>query len=417
MLGAAAAVLVAAACTDDGTTVPTTTPETSTTTTMPAERVDDGVLRIGVLLPESGTGASIGQPMIDAVLAARDAIDAAGGVLGQDLEIVAGFDEGDSVTTAADAIASLLERDVDAVIGPASSTIALATLSELLDAGVLTCSPTATALALDDFPDRSLFVRTAPSDSLQAMAIAGEAERTGALTASVVFLDDAYGRPLADATVAALQEKGIDVPSPGPIGFAADDETLLDEAAAVQENDAGVIIVIGDAEHGARMLADLGEASGVITGDDAPPIIVNDAMRRPEAPQQIVELADAVRSRILGVSPVATNGLVGEPIGAFATNAYDCVNLIALASAQAGSDDPEAIAALISGISAGGVSCRQYAECLELVADGRNLDYDGPGGRVEIGPDGDPVSYRFERWRFDEQGIDRPVEEPDLPAS
>ena len=113
----------------------------------------------------------------------------------------------------------------------------------------------------------------------------------------------------------------------------------------------------------------------------------------------------------------ATNGLAGEPAGAFATNAFDCVNLIALASAQADSDDPEAIAALISGISVGGVSCREYAICLELVADGRNVDYDGPGGRVEIGTDGDPVSYRFERWRFDEQGVDRRVEEPDLPTS
>ena len=149
-------------------------------------------------------------------------------MLGRELEIVTGFDEGDSPTTASDAIASLIEQDVDAVVGPASSTIALATLADLLQAGILTCSPTATALALDDFPDRSLFVRTAPSDSLQAMAIANEAERTGALTASVVFLDDAYGRPLAEATIEALQAKGIDVST--SVGFAADDDTLLDEA-------------------------------------------------------------------------------------------------------------------------------------------------------------------------------------------
>lgn len=409
-----AVAVVAAGCTDDGTTTPTTTPATSTTTTVPEEHVDDGVLRIGVLLPESGSGAAIGQPMIDAVLAAGDVISAAGGVLGPELDIVTGFDEGDSPATASDAIATLVEQEVDAVVGPASSTIALATLSDLLGAGVLTCSPTATALALDDFPDRRLFIRTAPSDSLQAAAIASEAERTGALSAAVVFLDDAYGRPLADATVQALQAKGIEASS---VGFAAADDTLLDEAATVQGSDARVIIVIGDAEHGPRMLADLGEVTGVVPRDDPPTIIVNDAMRRPAAPQQIAALAPAVRSRILGLSPAATNGLAGEPAGAFATNALDCINLIALASAQADSDDPETIAAAISAISAGGVSCRDYASCVDLVAEGRNVDYDGPGGRVEIGADGDPVSYPYERWRFDEQGVDRPVDEPGLPAS
>jgi branched-chain amino acid transport system substrate-binding protein len=404
--------LLVTGCTDDGTTAPTIAPATSTTTTVPA-RLDDGVLTIAVLLPESGPGAALGQGLSQAVLDARDAVNAAGGVLGQDLEIVTGFDEGDSPATARDAIASLVDEDVDAVVGPASSTVALATLGDLLRDDVLTCSPTATALSLDDFPDRSLFVRTAPSDSLQASAIAAEAERTGALTAAVVYLDDAYGRPLAEATVAALAVRAIEVDA--PIGFTADDDTLLDEATAVRDSDAGVIIVIGDAEQGPRLLSNLGEVTGVVPGDDPPRIIVNDAMRRPAAPQQIADLAPDVRSRIVGLAPAATNGLAGEPAGAFATNAFDCVNLIALASAQAGSDDPALVAALISDVSEGGVSCRTFAECLALVESGRNVDYDGPGGDVELGVDGDPTTYRYERWTYDDRGIDVPITVPTAP--
>ena len=76
-------------------------------------------------------------------------------MLGQHVEIVEGFDEGDGPATARDAVADLIDEDVDAVIGPASSTVALATLGDLMRAGILTCSPTATALALDDFPDRT----------------------------------------------------------------------------------------------------------------------------------------------------------------------------------------------------------------------------------------------------------------------
>lgn len=408
--------LLAAACSDDGATAPTIVPATSTTTTVP-ERVDDGVLTVGVLLPESGPGATLGHGLNQAILSARDTINAAGGVLGQDIEIVTGFDEGDGPATGRDAVASLLDQDVDAVIGPASSTVALATLADLMGAGVLTCSPTATALALDDFPDRELFVRTAPSDSMQASAIAGEAERTGTLTAAVVYLDDGYGRPLADATIAALQLRGIEVPEDDRIGFSATDDTLLDEATTVKDSDAGVIIVIGDAEQGIRMLSNLGEVTGVVPGDDPPKIIVNDALRQPAAPQQIAALAPDVRARIVGLAPAATNGLAGEPPGAFATNAYDCLNLIALASAEAGSDDPALIAPLISDISEGGVTCREFAECVALVESGRNnIDYDGPGGNVEIGPDGDPTSYRFDRFGFDDQGVDVPITAPAVPV-
>jgi branched-chain amino acid transport system substrate-binding protein len=405
--------LVLTACSDDGATSPTIAPATSTTTTIP-ERVYDGVLKVGVLVPETGPGAVLGEGLAQAVVTAAEAINAAGGVLGRDVEIVTGFDEGDGPASAREAVATLLDQDVDAVIGPASSTVALATLGDLLREGILTCSPTATSLALDTFPDRALFVRTAPSDSLEAAAIALAAERTGALTASVVYLDDAYGRPLADATIAALQSRGIDVPA--PIGFSADDESLLDEANSIREAEAGVVVVIGDAEQGTRLLSSLGEATAVVPGDEPPTIIVNSAMREPVAPDRIAELAPDVRARIVGIAPAATHGQPGEPAGAYATNALDCLNLIALAASQAGSDDPNAIAPLISGTSEGGTPCRDFATCSALVAEGRNVDYNGPGGEVELGTLGDPVSYPFDRWTFDERGLDVPITAPPLPV-
>lgn len=388
---------------------PTVAPARTTTTTEPP-RVDDGVLRIGVLLPQSGSGAGFGRPLIDAVDTAVGQLNEAGGVLGRAVQVVHA-DEGDTPSAARDAIADLLDADVDAVVGPASSTIALATLSDLLEGGVLTCSPTATALALDDFPQRDLFIRTAPSDSLQARAIADEAERTGALTAAVMYLDDLYGRPFAEATIEALEAKGITVED--RIGFAAGD-SLVDEATSAANSGAGVFVVIGDAEQGVRMLSTLGEVTGVASRENPPSIIVNDAMRRPASPQQIAELATDVRERIIGLSPSVASGLSGEPPGAFATNAYDCVNLIALAAARVGSDNPASIAGQIASVSRAGVSCRRFAECTELLEQVPNVDYDGPGGYVELGTDGDPVVYRYDKWSFDAQGVDYNLQPPIL---
>ena len=405
-----AGIVAVAGCTDDGTTTPTSPPPTVTTTTEPV-RIDDGILRIGLLLPESGEGATIGQPLIEAARAAVDQINAAGGVLGQPVELVEGFDEGDSATTASEAIAELIERDVDAVVGPASSTVALATLEELLSAGVLTCSPTATAIALDDFPSSDLFFRTAPSDSLQAVAIAQYAERTGARTAAVTYLDDAYGRPLARATRDALQARGLTLLDPVP--FAADAESLTDEAMAISDSDVDVVVVIGDGEQGTRMLAELGEVANLFPSGDPPPIIVNGAVRRPPSTQLVQALAADVRDRVVGVSPLAY-GEPEEPAGPFATNALDCVNLIALSAIQAndgaGSDNPRLIADEMTEVSSGGISCRSFAECVQLLEDS-NIDYDGPGGVLEIGTEGDPVRSRFDLFEFDDSGLDvsRPV--------
>ena len=57
---------------------------------------------------------------------------------------------------------------------------------------------TAARSLLDDFPDRGLFFRTIPSDSLQAMAMAEAVDRTGASKATIAYIDDDYGQSFAD---------------------------------------------------------------------------------------------------------------------------------------------------------------------------------------------------------------------------
>ena len=92
-------------------------------------------------------------------------------MLGQPVQLV-NASEGTTIDEARAGIDQLLDNNVDAIIGPASSLVALEVLDELMAAGVVVCSPTATALALNDYPDRDLFFRTVPSDSLSAQAMA-----------------------------------------------------------------------------------------------------------------------------------------------------------------------------------------------------------------------------------------------------
>jgi hypothetical protein len=89
---------------------------------------------------------------MQAVETAVDRINAAGGVLDERVRLVVA-DEGSSTATATASIQTLLDTDVDAIIGPASSLTAMSTLDDIVSAGKVACSPTASSLALDEFPD------------------------------------------------------------------------------------------------------------------------------------------------------------------------------------------------------------------------------------------------------------------------
>ena len=224
---------------------------------------------------------------------------------------------------------------VDAIVGPASSLIAPQVLPITIAGDVLTCSPTASALSLDAYPDQGLFLRTIPSDSLQAIAIARAIERTGKPTAAIAFVDDAFGRPFAELVSTELDRRGIGVLTMeafDPAGTAYDDE-----ATTVLDTGANVVAVIGDSSAGPRMVEALFDKS-----EEEAEIIINNAMRVPATASIYARLADADRALLSGVSPqsrIANEALrerftqaYPESRGLFATYAYDCVNLIALAA-------------------------------------------------------------------------------------
>ncbi len=391
---------IAACSSDDDSLVDDTVADTTTTTLRPPV-TGDGQLVIGALLPLSDT--LIGQPMAAAVEVAVERINAAGGVLDEPVRLVVA-DEGSSTATAAASIQTLLDRDVDAVIGPASSLIALSTLDEIVSAGKVVCSPTASALALDNFPDDDLFFRTIPSDSLQARAIAAAADQTGAQRVTIVYVDDSYGRPFADAVETSLANGASAVV--GRIAFTATDDDLSDEAATLADSDTQVMILLAGAEDGTRFLEALnGEnTSGVAT------IVVNDAMRNPAAPQRIQGLDADLRAKIVGLAPQADSGDATAPFdppGLFATEAYDCANLIALAAVRAASDVPRDIARQLAQVSVSGSVCQSFADCVETISSGLQIDYNGPAGLTDLLiRSGDPSRAAFDRFVFDETGRD-----------
>jgi branched-chain amino acid transport system substrate-binding protein len=389
------------ACSDGSVATPTTVTLAPTTTT----HTDDGALVVGAILPSSGAAAEIGASMAAGLSLALDEINEAGGVNGRPVRLIT-RDEGDNPTTTALAMQDIV-RGVDAIIGPTSSSNALGTLGIAVDAGILACSPTASALALDEFPDNGLFFRTVPSFSLQATAIASLVEASGGSTAVVVYLDDPFGRPFAAATQAAIVAGGTTVTQ--FIGFTPTAESIADAVQAVADAAPDVVAVIADGISGPTIINAMDTAAG-----PGVTYVVNDAIRRPATSTQ--PFPARLARRVVGVAPLALSGSAGytdallaaDPTitGLFAHNAYDCLSIIALAATASDSTKPGTIAAAVPGVTASGTGCDNYTDCILALEQGRNINYNGPSGNLSIGSDGNVATANFERFGFDATGRD-----------
>ncbi len=396
-LTVAALATFAAACTGGDASPPETT-IVATTTTLPP-RVDDGRLRIGLLLPTTDT--LLGEGLVAAAELAIERINAAGGVFDRPVEVEIA-DEGTTSAATSAAIESLLAADVDAIVGPASSLTALNNLSEIVDAGFLSCSPTATSLTLDEFPDDLLFFRTIPSDSLQAEAIAQVVEETGARSAAIAAVDDAYGQPFAVAVEERLRARGITVIT--SVQFRPDDEDLVAKADVLASSEARAAVLLASDADALSFLEAMGPEFASI--DD---IVVNDALRNSASATRIGALAESLRERIVGVAPQAISGDPEDETNTFApyaVNAFDCVNLIALAAVQGASDAPRIIKTQMQSVSSGGRLCRTFESCVARLDEGLQINYNGPSGITELLQRGDPRRARFELFSFDETGRD-----------
>jgi ABC-type branched-subunit amino acid transport system substrate-binding protein len=395
-----------------GQPAPTSLSPTTPTTPRPSRGNVDGTLTIGVLLPETGDAAPIGAPMIAAVQLAVQQINAFGGVNGRPVRLVE-RDESNDPNMAAVALDELINVEgIDALIGPASSKVALALLDRTVEAGVLTCSPANTAIALTDFPHDGLYFRTMPSDALQAIALGQAIAATGRRSTAIIYPDDDYGRSLQVALHAELSRQDVDVTAATPYNRSAISFGSVVDATMSGKPES--IAVLGLAGPGGRILAALQDAQVL---PSRVPTFVTDGMRRADLFEQV----DAGRPRavqgIEGTSPAAvptgakwfTDAFEGFSNGAsiaYAAYAYDCTNLVALSALVAGSDDATAMAAQMVPTSRSGTVCRNFVECAPLILEERNVDLDGASGAIELTAGGDTSVGIFDVFEFDGTGRD-----------
>ena len=208
-----------------------------------SERAGDGVLTLGTLLPETGNLAFLGPPEIAGVQMAVAEMNAAGGVLGQQVVLVEG-DSGDTTTdTAVQTVTRQLGQNVDAIIGAASSSVSASVIDQITEAGVTQFSPANTSKQFSDYPDEGLYFRLGPSDILQGQVLAEVIAEEGNSSLVILNFDDDYGNGLAEDLAASFTAGGGEVVD--TITYDPQAQTFDAEVQQAIAADADAIALIG----------------------------------------------------------------------------------------------------------------------------------------------------------------------------
>ena len=373
-------------------------------------------LHIGTLLPETGNLAVLSAPLVLAVdMAIRD-INAAGGVNGEEVILTKG-DSGTDTDIANTTVDRLLIEDVDAIVGAAASAITNSVIEKVTSAGVTQCSPSNTAAGLGVGGDDGYYFRTAPSDDLQAPALADQVLYDGFTNVAIVSRADDYGvgfNRYFEPEIAAGGGTIVynDTYPPEATNF---DDVVQDVIAAGP--DAVVIVAFEEGVQIIQTMVEQGAGPNVIQ------IYITDGMANFYLGELINPANPGIAEGIKGTQPSAAplTGAAFFPAAfaafapdvspIFSAQAYDCAILIALAAEAAGSNNSADIAAQMVAVSRDGEKCSTFAECKDLLAIGADIDYEGASGYIDFLDVGEPSVGSYDIYEYDADGVQQVYEE------
>ncbi|OUM40921.1 ABC transporter substrate-binding protein [Arthrobacter sedimenti] len=363
-------------------------------------------LKLGSLLPTTGNLAYLGPPEIAGVNLAVNEVNAAGGVLGQDVSITQ-RDSGDTTTDiATQSVTDLLSQDVSAIIGAASSGVSKTVIGQITGAGVVQFSPANTAAEFSTWDDNGLYWRTAPSDVLQGRTLGNYIMTCGAQTVGMITINDPYGTGLQGTIQETVEAAGGQVVANEIYNTGDSQFSSQVDAIAAAKPDALVLISFDEAKSIVPLLVAKGIDPSTLfmvdgnTGDYSADLEQGTL----EGAQGTIPgpfIGTGFQEALATVDPKLTSY-------AYAGASYDAVNLISLASEAAGSIEGTEIAKQLEGVSKDGTKCFDFAGCVTLLRNGEDIDYDGISGPVAFDANGDPTEATIGIYKYDADNKPQP---------
>lgn len=167
-------------------------------------------IKIGVNEPLTGAVAASGNYVTDGARIAADEINASGGILGNQVELII-EDNKSNPKEAVSAAEKLIVRDeVPVMMGAWSSTYTLAVMPKLMEYGVPMVVETSSSGKITTSGNPWIF-RISPTSEMEAKAFGEKAGDLGIKKANFLVVNNDWGRGAGDEFAKVLKEKGVEV--------------------------------------------------------------------------------------------------------------------------------------------------------------------------------------------------------------
>ena len=308
------------------------------------------VIKIGLNYELTGDVATYGQQSVEGIEMAVDEINAAGGVLGKQIELIKMDNKSDAAEALSIATNLMTRQGVVAVLGPATSgrfknTIPAATEYQI---PVLSGSATAEDVTADENGVKEFAFRICFRDSFQGTAMANFAMKNLSASKAVVIMDNTsdYAKGLAENFEATFTDNGGEIVAEE--GYVTNDKDFYAILTSIKAKNFDVIFIPGYYQEAGLIIKQAREMVIDV------PILGADGFDSPA----LVELAgaDALNNVYFSnhYSSLDKDPLVlqfiedfkaryGTEPSAFNALGYDMGKFVADAIERAGSDDPIAI--------------------------------------------------------------------------
>ncbi|MBE9470308.1 MAG: ABC transporter substrate-binding protein [Chloroflexi bacterium] len=343
--------------------------------------VEPETIKIGCLLDTTGGLGPMGVRILDGARLAVDEINAAGGVLGKQVELV----EEDGNTDAAtgfDGVKKMVEiNGVQVIAGPMITGASLLSIPYASEHKIPLITPSATGIPLSEMEGTEWYFRTCLRDDAQGLVLADVIMDKGYNKLATMVLDNTYGKGLETAIIEGLNALGWEGEQVVSIHYA---EAALDYRTELQQIkdanpdavfastycDDGIIVF--------KQASDLGLDGMAWLGCDG-----NYGSGLFEDPKsaEFMEKAIVAGTRTVGAGDVyehfkaAYQDKYGEAPQVYCDTMYDAVWAAAKAIEAAGVYDGEAIRVALTG-----------------------LEFDGATGPIAFNELGDRTAGTFEIW-------------------
>jgi len=369
----------------------------------------DTPLRLGALMPLTGDLQSYGVPGLNGARLAIKEINAAGGVMGADIDL----STGDTQTLPQPGVSAAQKlvnaNSVVGLVGAMSSgvTIPIA-LSVSKSNQVPQISNASTSPKITDLDDDDYLFRTIPSDAYQGVALAQVVKDAGADKVGIIYVNNDYGEGLKDSFTTAFEAKGGSI-----VGMAAYEQKQASYDAEVSkaygDGSTQALVLMGYPDNGQTILRQS------LEGGKFDKFFFSDGMK---STQLVENLGAQYLNGSLGTVPQAKSGTKAVehfqsayeksfgrlPPQPYIDTAYDATYLLALAAQHAGTTtDSTKIRDVLRDVATPPgekIYPGDWAKAVKLLKDGQDIDYVGAAGEEDFDEHGD-VAGSYGKWTIE----------------